>query len=105
MEKEHTKRRRATGSTVVVNICETPWGPFVDMEPVYIGVNDEIQWQAASGADFAVDFNAPGPFKGKSFNKANPRSGKPNVNGNPHKTYKYSVTVNGVKIDPGVIVH
>ena len=104
MPKKRTKKSRTT-NTLQVRIIGTPSGPYVDMEPVYLGLNDEVEWWPAQGQDFTVDFKSGGPFSGTKFDKSNPHSGKPNVPSNPKKIYKYTITSGGVTIDPGVIIH
>lgn len=92
-------------NTLQVRIYDTPHGPYVDREPVYIGKTDEIEWIHADGKDFTVTFGPPPPFAGGPFTPRNPRSGKPTVQGNPKKVYKYSVTTPSGTIDPVVIVY
>jgi hypothetical protein len=99
------KKKSGTVGPIVVNIYETPWGPYVDQEPVYMGVNDEIEWHYAPTTPFTVDFSNQSPFSGNSFGHGHSHSGKPVVHPNPHKVYKYWVQTNAGRIDPGVIVH
>ncbi len=104
-KRKSAKKKLGTIGAIVVNIIETPWGPYVDQEPVYMGTNDEIEWHYAPATPFTVDFNHQGPFNGNTFGHGHSRSGKPVVHPNPHKVYKYWVKTNAGRIDPGVIVH
>lgn len=92
-------------SMIQVKIYDTPYGPYVDREPIQIGTGDEIEWTHAEGKDFTVSFGPPPPFAGGPFTPRKPRSGKPVVKGNPNKVYKYSVKTPAGTIDPSVIVY
>ncbi|MEJ2010506.1 MAG: hypothetical protein P8Z30_20530 [Acidobacteriota bacterium] len=64
---------------------------------------DSVRWQSSSN-NWSVDFEGNSPFEGRHFSPSNPESGPITVN--PGNTqYKYSITVDGVKADPTIIVN
>ena len=75
--------------------------PRVSVDPVRMSRRDEVEWDA-DGEDFDVTFTNS-PFARRDFHKGNPKSGKPNQN-QPQGTYKYSIKIGGVEVDPSVII-
>lgn len=91
--------------TVTITPNSDPTGPpSVSPDPVTVGNNQEVEWTCSTGCDFTVTFTETTrkPFRNRSFDKANPRSGVPT---GPPGTYKYSVIVGEGVADPQVIVH
>jgi|YelNatPaOPRAMG01_1025707.scaffolds.fasta_scaffold28526_4 hypothetical protein len=76
--------------------------PSVSQDPVKIsrGKNDRVQWHSTSN-DWAVVFDGPTPFEHHYYSPCNP--GNVQVTGGSGQ-YKYTVFVNGQKIDPIIIV-
>jgi hypothetical protein len=92
--------------TIRVTITPSPTGPpSVNPESVdlYREKDQQVEWTCSTGCDFEVIFLPTGtPFKGNSFNRANPKSGVPS--GRAGK-YPYTVKVNKKSADPMIIVH
>ncbi|HVO61456.1 MAG TPA: hypothetical protein VMT53_11010 [Terriglobales bacterium] len=79
--------------------------PSVDPEPIEIWStkNESVEWVAEPrDLAFTICFAAESPFSERHFHEHRPASG-------PIKTgatgrYKYTIEVNGVILDPGVII-
>lgn len=91
---------------VTIQVTSGPGGPAISVhpDPVRISVNDEIDWNPAPN-DFVVFFDKKKPFKHRAFFHGKSKSGRPTVNANPNKPYKYTVVVGELEVDPGVIVY
>ena len=105
MKKKDKRKKKAGSSTITVTITDTPWGPQLNKEPVYVGDGEEIDWQYAPSTRFTVEFKHKSPFKRGTFDHKHPHSGNPTVSANPHKVYRYSVKTSAGKVAPGVIVN
>jgi hypothetical protein len=97
---------QGTVQTISVTITPSPTGqPSVDPPTVdlYRTKDQQVAWTCSTGCDFEVIFPPTGtPFKGSSFNRANPKSGVPV--GRAGK-YPYTVKVGQKSVDPMIIVH
>jgi hypothetical protein len=97
---------QGTVQTITVTITPNPTGePFVNPTKVdlYRAKEQQVAWTCSTGCDFEVIFPPTGtPFKGNSFNRANPKSGVPVARAGE---YPYTVKVNQKSVDPMIIVH
>ena len=97
---------QGTVQTVTVTITPNPTGqPSVNPAVVdlYRAKDQQVAWTCSTGCDFKVIFPPTGtPFKGTSFNRANPKSGVPVARAGK---YPYTVQVNKKSVDPMIIVH
>jgi hypothetical protein len=70
--------------------------------------NDQVNWVAADPSiSFTLEFKDESPFYDKDFDSlAYPYSGlvRRNVQADPKRTYKYTVTAGGRTVDPGGII-
>lgn len=78
----------------------------VQPDPFWVskGANQEVRWRLNGGdGQFLVDFGADSPFYESQFSQDSPVSGLARRDVLPHdnRTYKYTVWVGNVKLDPG----
>ena len=92
---------------VTIKIKHNPGQPpSVDRDPVEIWATqgDEIEWVCDNPTkDFHVRFEGKTPFNNSEYHSKNNRTGA--VKTNATGRYKYTVEIDGKKLDPDVIVH
>ena len=89
--------------TVIANTKEVVVVP--DTVRLSKSANDTATWGCPQGQDFELEFTET-PFHGDSFNRDTAKDLLPrgDVGPNPNRRFKYSVTVDGITKDPGLIV-
>ncbi|MGH9762564.1 MAG: hypothetical protein ACREAC_17220 [Blastocatellia bacterium] len=93
--------------TVVIKI-DKEGRPHIedDFETVVLNKtkNEEIRWTSAE--PFRIDFHGDSPFYEDQFNHVHTQSGlvRRGVLSSRERTYKYTIEINGKKLDPRVKV-
>ena len=90
---------------VVVKIAVEDGQIVLSKDPFFVSkeANEEVKWVAGEGVeDFLVEFGEDSPFYEKQFSNYAPFSGLVRRNVQPHdgKTYKYTVWVGELSLDP-----
>ena len=97
-----------TITTITINIRVTNGKIHVSQDPVEVYPNQQVAWASPDGKTFTVNFPNGGPFKAPSFSNAQNSNKKAQVpSGKPigkAGTYKYSVKVGNITIDPQIII-
>lgn len=92
---------------ITVKIKHNPGNaPSVDQDSVHVWATqgDEIEWVCDNPSkDFRVRFEDKTPFNQSEYHSKNNRTGA--VKTDAKGSYKYSVEIDGKKLDPDVIVH
>jgi hypothetical protein len=76
--------------------------PHADPQDIVITVDDSVKWDYPG--DFVVVFESETPFDSWYFYPGNNRSGKPRTDVEHNHPYKYSVHIDGKRLDPNVII-
>jgi len=76
--------------------------PHVEPKDVEIGVDDSVKWNYSG--DFVVVFEEETPFDSWYFYPGNDMSGKPRPDVEHNHPYKYTVHIDGKRLDPNVII-
>jgi hypothetical protein len=97
---------QGTVQTITVTITPNPTG-IPSVNPYVVGLDrakdQQVAWTCSTGCDFEVIFPPTGtPFKGISFNRANPKSGVPVARAGK---YPYVVKVDKKSVESIVDVH
>jgi len=76
--------------------------PHADPGDIVITIDESVKWDYPG--DFVVVFETETPFKSWYFYPGNNDSGKPRSDVKHDHPYKYSVHIDGQKLDPNVII-
>lgn len=76
--------------------------PHADPDEIVISVDDSVKWDYRG--DFVVTFEEETPFESWYFYPGNDTSGKPKPDAKHNHPYKYSVLIDGKRLDPKVII-
>ena len=86
-----------------VKLSHPPHGnPHADPDEIVISVDDSVKWDYRG--DFVVVFEEETPFQSWYFYPGINTSGKPLPDVKHNHPYKYSVHIDGKRLDPKVII-
>ncbi len=106
--KNELSVNEGTGTAVVKVLLAKDGTPFVDTDPIVVKEGQRVVW--AGPTKMEIKFIKGSPFKSSDFSTRNavvnlkvPKQ-KMWATGEEYKEYKYDVVVNGVVLDPILIV-
>ena len=76
--------------------------PQADPKDIVISIEDSVKWDYPG--NFVVVFEKETPFDSWYFYPGNNMSGKPRSDVEHNHYYKYSVHIDGKRLDPNVII-
>jgi hypothetical protein len=76
--------------------------PHAEPRDIVISVEESVKWDYPG--DFVVLFERETPFDSWYFYPGNNMSGKPRHDVEHNRPYKYSVHIDGRRLDPNVII-